>query len=341
MRVGLVGCGAIGRRRAEVIRRSKTDVLVVLADVDRSRAEVLARGTDSKVADSWQDVISADVDAVIVSTTNDWLAPISRAALEAGRHVLVEKPLARTSVEAAEVLKGAIGRDVVLKVGFNHRYHPAVQRAHKLVLDGAVGNLLFARARYGHGGRPGYDQEWRLDPRISGGGELLDQGVHVIDLLRSFFGEFAEAFGTTATYVWGSAGSSAAKRPRVEDNAFALLRTARGQVASLHVSWTQWKNLFSLELFGDRGYVLVEGLGGSYGAERLVIGRRRLEGGTPEEQMFTFATSDESWTEEWRVFSQAAHERIQPHGNGRDGLQALRLIEAIYESARTGRVVQL
>jgi predicted dehydrogenase len=341
MRVGLVGCGFIGRRRAEVIRRSETDRLVILADVDRARAEALAREMGSRVSGNWQDVVSADLDAVIVSTTNDWLAPVSRAALEAGRHVLAEKPLARTSAEAAEVAETATGRGVVLKVGFNHRHHPAVRRAHSLVGEGAVGNLLFARARYGHGGRPGYEQEWRMDPRISGGGELLDQGIHVLDLLRWFFGEFIEAFGFTATYVWGSEGLPANERPRIEDNAFALLRTARGQVASLHATWTQWKNLFCLELFGDRGYLIVEGLGGSYGPERLAIGQRRLEGGTPIEETVTFWAEDDSWTEEWRAFRQAVHERISPPGNGHDGVQALRLVEAVYESARSGRVVRL
>lgn len=341
MRVGLVGCGFIGRRRAEVIGRFETDELVILADVDRARAEALAREMGSRASGNWQDVVSADLDAVIVSTTHDWLAPISRAAIEAGRHVLVEKPLARTSAEAAEVAEAATRRGAVLKVGFNHRHHPAVQRAHDLVLKGAVGDLLFARARYGHGGRPGYNLEWRADARVSGGGELLDQGIHVIDLLRFFFGEFTEAFGFTATYVWDSAGRPTPGSGRVEDNAFALLRTARGQVASLHASWTQWKNLFCLELFGDRGYLIVDGLGGSYGTESLVIGQRRLQGGTPNEETVAFAAEDDSWTEEWRAFRQAVHEGIQPPGNGHDGVQALRLVEAVYQSADNGRVVRL
>lgn len=334
MRVGLVGCGVIGRRRAELLRGSDSHTLVIVADVDRSRANALATEIGCRASEKWQDVVAADLDAVIVSTTNDWLAPVSLAAIQAGRHVLVEKPMARTSAEASEVVDAAARRGVVLKVGFNHRHHHALRRAHELAGQGAVGNLLFARCRYGHGGRQGYEREWRTDHRLSGGGELLDQGIHVIDLLRWFFGEFTEAVGFTAAYVWRGA-------EPVEDNAFAMLRTGGGQVAAAHASWTQWKNLFSLEIFGDRGYLIAEGLGGSYGPERLVIGRRHIEGGVPDEETVTFQSGDESWAEEWRVFSDAVREGNSPPANGYDGVQALRLVEAIYESARTGRVVRL
>lgn len=329
----------IGRRRAEVLRRSDADDLVIVADVNRSRAEAVAVGTACRVSVNWQDVLAADVDAVIVSTTNDWLAPISLAGVRAGRHVLVEKPMARTSAEASEVVDAATRRDVIVKVGFNHRHHPAVRRAHILVSEGVVGDLLYARCRYGHGGRLGYEQEWRMDPRVSGGGELLDQGIHLIDMLRWFFGEFTEVVGFTATYVWGAEEPSLERT--VEDNAFALFRTAHGQVASAHASWTQWKNLFSLEVFGDRGYLIAEGLGGSYGPERLTIGRRRMEGGSPEEETLTFPDGDDSWAEEWRVFREAVRERTLPPGSGHDGVEVLRLVEAVYESVRNGRVVRL
>lgn len=332
MRVGIVGCGRIGTRRAEVIRRRGIDDTVVVADADPGRADALAQTLGCVARPEWQDVVASNVDVVIVATTNDWLAPVALAAVEAGRHVLVEKPMARSLDEAEELWKAAVRSGVVLKVGFNHRHHPAVQRAYDLIQAGAIGQLLFARCRYGHGGRPGYDREWRMDPQVSGGGELLDQGIHAIDLFRWFFGEFSEAVGFTASYIWGGS---------VEDNAFAILRTAGGQIASLHASWTQWKNLFSLELFGDRGYLLAEGLGGSYGAERLMVGQRRPEGGVPKEEVLTFASGDESWVEEWRVFTEAIRDGRQPPGNGYDGVQALRLIRSLYDSARTGKVMRL
>lgn len=338
MRVGLVGCGLIGRRRAEVLRNSETDSLVIVADTDRPRADALAAEAAGRASAHWEDVVAADVDAVIVSTTHDWLAPVSLAAIEAGRHVLVEKPMARTSREAADVVDAAGRRGVILHVGFNHRHHRALRRARELVEAGAVGELLFARCRYGHGGRPGYEREWRMNQKVSGGGELLDQGIHVLDLLRWFFGEFSEAVGFIATYVWRAATSEGLP---VEDNAFAMLRTARGQVAAAHASWTQWKNLFSLEIFGDRGYLIAEGLGGSYGPEQLTIGRRLPEGGVPVEETLTFPGPDVSWADEWRTFSDAVRTGESAHANGHDGVRALRLVEAIYESARSGRVMRV
>jgi predicted dehydrogenase len=163
-----------------------------------------------------------------------------------------------------------------------------------------------------------------MNPRISGGGELMDQGMHVIDLCRWFMGEFNQVFGMTTTSFWNTA--------PVEDNAFALLHTERGQIASFHVSWTQWKNLFSFELLGKDGYIIIEGLGGSYGTERAILGRRAFL--KPfREVTIEFRGEDQSWDEEWKEFSSAIKENREPLGNGKDGLEALRLAQAIYESA--------
>lgn len=346
MRVGLVGCGLIGRRRAQVLREISDDVLVAVADIHRDRAAALAQEMGCEIATSWEDVTGRDdVEIVVVSTTNNWLGPISVAALRHGKHVLVEKPMSRTLAEAEQVMRAAAASPgTVVKVGFNHRHHAAVRKARELVAAEAIGEILFVRCRYGHGGRPGYEREWRLDPEVSGGGELLDQGIHAIDLFRWFLGELTEAVGFAAGYVWVPPLREAdgrGSRAAVDDNAFALFRTAAGQIASLHASWTQWKNLFSFEIFGREGYLIAEGLGGSYGPERLTVGRRKTAGGAPEEQTMEFPPTDVSWREEWREFTAAIRERRQPLGSGHDGLQALRLVHAVYESARAGKVVRL
>ena len=367
MKVGLVGCGLIGKRRADVVRQSPGDELVIVADVDEGRATSLAREMGCLATTHWQDVVARDdVDAVIVSTTNNWLAPISIAALQSGKHVLCEKPPGRNPEEARQMMQAARANGRKLKIGCNHRHHPGVWRAKELFDRGNVGEPLFIRCRYGHGGRPGYDEEWRADPEIAGGGELLDQGIHAIDLFRWFLGDFTEAFGFIATYVWrrgktedgkgkmegGTGNPSSILHPPisnlqspisnlVEDNAFAFFRTAKGQVASLHASCTQWKNLFSFELFGQDGYLIVEGLGSSYGAERLEVGRRKTEGGSPEIEVFEFPGPDLSWQAEWQEFTSAIHEGREPLANGYDGWQAMKMVYAVYESARTGRVVRL
>lgn len=333
MRVGVVGCGLVGRRRAAVVRESPRDQLVIVADVDRTRAEEVARENGCLVTTDWREVVSTDdVDVVIVSTTNDWLAPISIAAARNGKHVLCEKPLGRNPEESCQIVEAARANKVKLKTGFNHRHHGAIWKARELFDQGAIGEIYFIRCRYGHGGRPGYDKEWRANPEISGGGELLDQGIHALDLFRWFLGDFDEAVGFAATSFWNTP---------VEDNAFALLRTAEARVASLHASWTQWKNLFSFEIFGRDGYLIVEGLGGSYGLERLIWGKRLPQSAPPEEKRFEFPGPDVSWDEEWREFVTAIREDREPLGNGYDGWQALRLAYAIYESAATGRIVKL
>ena len=202
-----------------------------------------------------------------------------------------------------------------------------------MVQSGKIGSLMYIRAAYGHGGRPGYDQEWRADADLAGGGELLDQGVHIVDLCRWFLGDFVQVIGMLGTWFWQMA--------PLEDNGFALLRAAGGQVATLHTSWTQWKNLFRMEIFGKDGYLLIEGLGGSYGTETLTIGIRRLESGPPIVESQEFPGPDISWRAEWEEFKAAIQEGRQPLGNGHDGYQAARTIDAIYESARTGKVVDI
>lgn len=348
LRVAIVGCGVIGRRRAEVVRSTATGEVVVAADLDAGRANQLAGALGCEATSSWLDAVQRDdIDAVIVATTHDWLAPVAAEAVRRGKHVLVEKPMARTPAEARQILDavgrpgtGRAGGRPVVKVGFNHRHHPAVWQAHLLLEQGMIGEPCFVRCRYGHGGRPGYAAEWRTDRETAGGGELLDQGIHALDLCRWFLGDFAEVTGFAATYFWTPPGLRPGTRP-VEDNAFGLFRTASGQVASVHASWTQWKNLFSYEIFGRDGYLIVDGLGRSYGPERLTWGRRRPESGPPNEEHYEFPGEDLSWEAEWREFVAAVSEGRVPLASGHDGWQALRMAHALYASARAGTVVRL
>lgn len=347
MRVGVVGCGQIGSRRATVIHGSLGDDLVVVSDVISERSQALADAFGCRAAANWMSVTrDENLDAIVVATTNDFLAPIAADALRHGRHVLVEKPMARNVAEAEELLDAG-SDEFAIKVGFNHRFHPALARGHELVVEGVIGRVIYIRCRYGHGGRPDYHHEWRADRNKSGGGELLDQGIHAIDLGRWFMGEFDEASGIVDTYVWHggesarTAGIGPIKGSSVEDNAFALLRTTAGQTMCLHASWTQWRNLFSFEVFGDRGHILVEGLGGSYGIERLTVGRRNMDGGPPDEETTKFDAPDQSWVLEWREFTRAISDGRQPMANGADGLAALRAVEAVYTSSRLGSVTRI
>ncbi len=327
--VGIIGCGVIGARRAEVAAKTGRSPVVIVADPQTFRAKEVAAATGAAATDNAEEVLGhPDVQAVIVATTHNVLAPVTLAALNAGKHVLCEKPMALNSREAEAVVDaGRRGRRIV-QVGFNHRRHPAIRRAHALVREGAIGELLFLRCRYGHGGRPGYEREWRMDPEVSGGGQLLDQGIHAIDLFRWFLGDLTVVSGVTANWVWHAP---------VEDNVFALFRSPQGQVANLHASWTQWKNLFSFEVFGDHGALVVEGLGRSYGTESLTVYRRQA-GGPPAEERIEFPGPDVSWGLEWDEFLSAIESGSPPPANAEDGLAALRLVEAVYACAACSRV---
>src|SRR5205085_425071 len=200
---------------------------------------------------------------------------------------------ARTVGELDALIEAAARTRRLVRVGFNHRFHPALRKARELVESGVAGDLMFVRGRYGHGGRVGYDQEWRANPEVSGGGELIDQGVHLIDLARWFLGEFTTVSGFAHTYFW---------QMPVDDNAFMILRTAGERTASLHVSCTEWKNLFSLEIYGRDAKLHVEGLGGSYGVEKLTHYQMRPEMGPPDTTVWEYPNADQSWALEFAEF---------------------------------------
>jgi predicted dehydrogenase len=371
LNVAIVGCGLIGKKRAQVLAADPECRLCAAADLDMACAEALrteiyghddgkrdpARpdedrgGGDVKegrdgpawpaVCADWQETLAREKpDAVIISTPNKFSAAIATEAAALGMHVLCEKPLGRNISESHEMVVAATTNHVVLKTGFNHRHHPAIYKAHEVAASGTIGPVYFIRCVYGHGGRPGYEKEWRASRDVSGGGELLDQGVHVVDLFRWFLGDFDEAYGIAPTFYWNM---------EVEDNAFAIFRTSGGQTAMMHTSWTQWKNRFTFEIYGEAGYLIVNGLGGSYGTETLTIGKRPINrdstpiylGGAPEEETIVFDGPDQSWELEWKEFKAAIRERREPLGSGRDGLEANRMIAAVYLSAKGNRPVKL
>ncbi len=332
--VAVIGAGRMGARRAGIIRESPGCRLLWVVDPDAERAQQLAGRCGAQICAEWTEVFADPrVDCAIVATTNDLLASISRAALQAGKHVLVEKPAARHAAELEPLLEVAARRRLVLKSGFNYRFHPAIRRARELLQAGAIGRLLHLSARHGHGGRLGLEQEWRADPARAGGGQLLDQGSHLVDLFRWFANEeIASAQATVTTEFWPI-------QP-LEDAAWCLLRTSSGVACSLHVSLVEWKNRFQFEAVGERGSLAVEGLGGSYGPERLTIIRRPPEFGMPEVETVTFDNPEQCWADEWAEFVAAVREDRPPLGDGRDSLAALRVIEACYRSSRESRTVE-
>jgi len=321
--VGVVGCGLIGQKRAKAL--GKGGQLVACTDLDVARAENLARSARALVYRNWRELICSPlVDIVVVATLHDSLAEITLAAVEAGKHVLVEKPAARNAAELAPVVTAAAKSDVKVHVGFNHRYHRSLRKAKEIVDSGALGELMFVRARYGHGARIGYEKEWRADPVLSGGGELIDQGSHLIDLSRWFLGEITEVQGFAHTYFWDMP---------VDDNGFMLLKTAKKQTAFLHASCTEWKNLFSMEIYGKLGKLDLSGLGGSYGVEKITWYRMLPEMGPPDTTCWEYPMGDDSWAIEFAEFFEDIRLAREPSSGLQDALATLKVVESIYRES--------
>ena len=318
--VGIVGCGLIGQKRAKALGAGGQ--LVACADVDVGRAENLAKGSSAKVFRDWRELVwSPFVDVVIVATLHDSLAEITQTAAEAGKHVLVEKPAARTAAELVPVMAAAAKFGVKVHVGFNHRYHRSLRKAKEIIESGALGELMFVRARYGHGARLGYEKEWRSNPALSGGGELIDQGPHLIDLSRWFLGEMTEVQGFAHTYYWDMP---------VDDNGFMLLKTAKKQVAFLHASCTEWKNLFSMEIYGKLGKLDLSGLGGSYGLEKITWFKMLPEMGPPDTTSWEYPMGDDSWAVEIAEFFDDIRQGRAPSAGLKDAHAALLIVEKVY-----------
>jgi predicted dehydrogenase len=318
LRFAIIGCGLAGKSRAAALPPGS---LQVVSDSSLPRAQEIAlrhQGCRATVS-AEEAILDPKVDVVIVSTPHAVLGELALNAVRSGKHVLVEKPGAVTSSALREIEATAANTGKLVRIGFNHRYHPAFQKAYALVRDEALGPPMFIRARYGHGGRIGFQNEWRAQP--VGGGNLIDMGIHLIDLAASFMGDFCSADGRISTYFWNMP---------VEDNAFLNLCTADNRNAWLHSSYTEWKNLFSFEIYFRNAKLHIDGIGRSYGVERLHYYRMRPEMGPPDTAVFEFPGEDRSWALELDEFRKDIELQRTPIPGLKEGIHALELVEKIY-----------
>jgi len=328
LRCGLVGLGKMGGIRNTELARNPVTTVTHAADPDESKFELYPGAVCST---DWHDVIASDVDAVFVATPNRITPSVIIEALKAGKHVFSEKPPGRTVEDIEAIVREEQRRPgQVLKFGFNHRYHAGIQEAKRIIDSGRLGHLMWMRGIYGKAGGTGFESAWRSDRETAGGGILLDQGVHMLDLFRYFCGDFIEIKSMVSTSYWPI---------DVEDTAFALLRDTQGRVAMLHSSSTQWKHRFNLELYLTDGYLSVNGILSStrsYGDETITVARKRLDDpasiGKPTEEVVYFDT-DPSWEREIQDFVNSCLEGSPVEfGTSKDALKVMKLVYAIYEN---------
>jgi predicted dehydrogenase len=283
----------------------------------------------------WRECLDAErYDAVFVCTYNNTIADVVCKALEKGSHVFSEKPPGRNLDDTNQMYEASCRYpDRILKFGFNHRFHHSVIEAKSLVDSGILGKVVCARGVYGKAGDPKLLTPWRSDRNIAGGGILLDQGIHMLDLLYYFLGDFTLIHGMTDNFGGLTGG--------LDDNAFAILRTADGKTASLHSSAMQWRHKFNLEIVCTHGYITLSGLitsTNSYGEETLSFFKRDIgltsgPMGKPVEQTYFF-TKDDSWELELEEFHDAVlGHRTHYNGNIKDALSIMSYVTKIYEDS--------
>ena len=286
LNVGIIGAGLIGKKRAGSLVAGMN--LVGGFDPNEAIYDEFRDLFPSKAFDNAAHLIEkvGQGGLIVVCTPHNLLAPLAKQALKAGCHVLIEKPGAINLAELFELKVESEKANCILRIGYNHRFHPGVLKLKDIVTSAAYGDIQLIRARYGHGGRLGYETEWRAQREISGGGELIDQGSHLIDLSHFLIGPSTLEFASLPTMYW---------KMDVEDNAFLALSTSGGAKSWLHASWTEWKNLFSFEVFFKTAKAEVSGLGGSYGPEKMIIHHMEQGLGIPTTREETFVESDSSW----------------------------------------------
>lgn len=321
MKAAIVGCGVIGSRRAEFLPQGME--LVAAFDPAQSKAEALKKFSPSlKVMSSLEETLKLlGLECVFVAGINSVLSSTAQAALLAGLHVMVEKPASRSVLELKSLQNP---HNKIFKIGFNHRFHPAYEDLCKELAAHPDDSIMMIRASYGNGSRLGFEKEWRANPELSGGGELLDQGVHVLDLAGNLLPDLKVLAGLSRTQFW---------QMPVDDNTWGWLGTPKGQTFSFHVSSSEWKNEFRFEVYTQRRKYQWIGLGKSYGPETLTIFKMKPEMGPPDVEKREYPAEDLSWLKENTNFMNAILKKEKALGVYEDALKVMAWVDEIYKES--------
>lgn len=324
LKVGIAGYGIVGNRRRLFIDLHPRLKIVAVCDQKYSEPHTMSDGV--RAYSNYHQLLEEKLDVLFISLPNYLAAEVTIAGLERGLHVFCEKPPGRDVEDIKRVV--AIEKkhpQLLLKYGFNHRYHDSVKKALSIINCGEYGEILHLRGVYGKSKIIPFSGGWRAERKYAGGGILLDQGIHMVDLMRLFCGDFVDVKSYVSNSYW---------KHDVEDNAFALMRDCKGRVAILHSSATQWQHRFKLDVALTEGYIELSGIlsgSKSYGQEQLIVGRRdEADIGNMREEKITYL-EDNSWRDEVNEFADAiAGDGKIEHGNSADALATMRLVYQIY-----------
>jgi len=326
LKVGIAGYGIVGKRRRQCIEKHPELRLQAVCDRSLGSPGVFPDGVRHYA--NYQDLLGEELDVLFVCLTNDVNPDATIRALEGGLHVFCEKPPGRNLDDVARMIRAEKKKPgQQLMFGFNHRYHESVQDALKIVRSGELGEVIHLRGVYGKSRLITFDQsDWRTQRKVAGGGVLLDQGIHMVDLMRLFGGEFTEVQSIVSNSHW---------KYDVEDNAYALMKTPDGVVAMLNSSATQWRHRFQLDINLEHGSLSLGGLltgTKSYGDETLTVSKvdHAKDQGDPKEQVTRY-NRDPSWELEITNFVESIRSgKPIEHGSSQDAFNTMKLVNRIY-----------
>ena len=325
-KVGIAGYGVVGRRRGDIIDQHPNLKLIAVCDDKYKGSGTLDNGV--AFHKSYHKLLEEKLDILFVSLPNYLSAEVTIAGLKRGLHVFCEKPPGRDVDDIKNVIEvEKKNPGLLLKYGFNHRYHDSVKEALKIIKSKKLGEVINLRGVYGKSKIIPFSGGWRSERKYAGGGILLDQGIHMVDLMRLFCGEFVEVKSYVSNKFWNH---------DVEDNAYAIMKDAKSRVAMLHSTATQWQHRFSLEIALTRGFLELRGIltgTKSYGQEKLIIGKRdESDTGNTKEEIITFL-SDNSWRDEVHEFVDAIRNKGKiVTGNSAEALATMKLVYRIYNA---------
>jgi predicted dehydrogenase len=324
---GLIGFGLMGQQRLKALNRLGGHRVVAVYDPSPAQLAKLPVDGSIAVASSVDGLLANDeIETVIVAVPHNMTHRICTESFEAGKNVFCEKPLGRSTGECRSILLSVPER-LHLGVGFNYRHYPGIQQVRRAIEQGDLGLVSHMRLVLGHGGRPGYEKEWKTSKKLCGGGALFDPGIHAIDLTRFLLGEIGEAKATLFRAFW---------KIDVEDNAFVSFETEGQRQVQAHISTTEWKNRMSIDVFGTDGCIQLRGRSGFYGPQVVRYTRRWgwMEQPPTEEAVTEYPREDVSFAEELRLFISRTEGREAPDlANGTDALRALAIVEELYSES--------
>ena len=334
MKIGIIGSGLQCRRRIESLSDSMDDEIILVAGINRESLDLVSTKYGIQTTLNVEEVfLDNRIDAVIVCTPPNSHLKYLSMALEQKKKILVEKPISQTSEELVALReKFGLDLDRYIRCGFNHRFHPGIQKMRVLLDSGLIGTPIFARAVYGICARDDYPKEWRANPSFAAGGQFIEQGSHLIDLFNWLIGSPISIYCKTSNLIF--------QNQPLDDGGMAILGFKNGMTAQMHTTLGQWHNKFEFEIFGDSGFLRVEGLGNTYGTEKLIHGKRD-QSAPFNQEVFEFRSIDKSWRAEWESFKLSFESEAEDIAKFKDGLFAMQVAEAGYKSSKSGSEIKI